>query len=84
MLAKILVDNHTRNEWKAEWGLAVYIEYCGHKILLDAGTTHVFAENAEMMFIGACPMTVHLPYREKGICIIILTKDPNGYLIVRI
>lgn len=51
MLAKILVDNNTRNEWKAEWGLAVYIEYEGHKILLDAGTTHVFAENAENMGI---------------------------------
>ena len=49
MKAKILVDNNTRNEWKAEWGLAVYIEYEGHKILLDAGTTHVFAENADMM-----------------------------------
>ena len=49
MLAKILVDNNTRNEWKAEWGLAVYIEYEGHKILLDAGTTHVFAENADKM-----------------------------------
>ena len=32
MLAKILVDNNTRNEWKAEWGLAVYIEYNGHKM----------------------------------------------------
>lgn len=52
MLAKILVDNNTRNEWKAEWGLAVYIEYEGHKILLDAGTTHVFAENADSMGIN--------------------------------
>ena len=51
MLAKILVDNNTRNEWKAEWGLAVYIEYEGHEILLDTGTTHVFAENADMMGI---------------------------------
>lgn len=51
MLARILVDNHTRNEWKAEWGLAIYIEYDGHKVLLDAGTTHVFAENADMMGI---------------------------------
>lgn len=51
MLAKILVDNNTRNEWKAEWGLAVHIDYNGHKILLDAGTTHIFAENADMMGI---------------------------------
>lgn len=51
MKATILVDNHTKNEWKAEWGLAVYVEYQGHKILLDAGTTHVFAENADAMGI---------------------------------
>ena len=51
MLAKVLVDNNTRNEWKAEWGLAIHIDYNGHKILLDAGTTHIFAENADMMGI---------------------------------
>ena len=51
MLAKILVDNNTRNEWKAEWGLAVHIQYQGHNILLDAGTTHIFAENADSMGI---------------------------------
>lgn len=51
MLAKILVDNNTRNEWKAEWGLAIHIQYQGHNILLDAGTTHVFAENADSMGI---------------------------------
>ncbi len=49
MIAKILVDNNTRDELKAEWGLAVHIEYEGHQILLDAGTTHLFAENADMM-----------------------------------
>lgn len=51
MLAKILIDNNTRNEWKAEWGLAVHIDYNGHSILLDAGTTGVFAENADSMGI---------------------------------
>lgn len=51
MIAKVLVDNNTRNEWKAEWGLAIHIEYEGHKILLDAGTTHIFAENADSMGI---------------------------------
>lgn len=51
MRARILVDNITKNEWKAEWGLSVYIEYEGHKILLDTGTTGVFAENADSMGI---------------------------------
>ena len=51
MIAKILVDNNTRNEWKAEWGLAVHIEHQGHLFLLDTGTTHVFAENADSMGI---------------------------------
>lgn len=52
MIARILVDNITKNEWKAEWGLAVYIEYDGRKILLDTGTTGVFAENADSMGIS--------------------------------
>ncbi len=49
MIARILVDNNTRNEWKAEWGLAVEITHGGRKILLDAGTTRVFADNADAM-----------------------------------
>ena len=52
MIARILVDNISKNEWKAEWGLSVYIEYDGHKILLDTGTTGVFAENADSMGIS--------------------------------
>lgn len=52
MFAKILIDNITKNQWKAEWGLAVYIEHDGHKILLDTGTTGAFAENADAMGIS--------------------------------
>jgi 7,8-dihydropterin-6-yl-methyl-4-(beta-D-ribofuranosyl)aminobenzene 5'-phosphate synthase len=51
MLARILIDNVTKNEWLAEWGLAVYIEYNRHKILLDTGTTGKFLKNAEAMGI---------------------------------
>ena len=49
MKAKVLVDNITKNQWKAEWGLSIYIEYNGHRILLDTGTTEAFAENADQM-----------------------------------
>lgn len=51
MQIKILVDNITKNDLLAEWGLAVFIEYQGHKILLDAGTTGIFVENAKQMGI---------------------------------
>ena len=51
MFAKILIDNISKNEWRSEWGLAVYVEYGGHRFLLDAGTTGAFADNARDMGI---------------------------------
>lgn len=51
MIATILIDNITKNELMAEWGLAVFLEYEGHKILLDTGTTGGFLKNAEAMGI---------------------------------
>lgn len=48
----ILVDNNTRNTLQAEWGLSLFIEYEGHRILLDAGTTGIFADNAEAVGIS--------------------------------
>ena len=32
-----------------EWGLSVYAEYEGHKVLLDTGASHLFAKNANVM-----------------------------------
>ena len=51
MKATVLVDNNTRDLLKAEWGLSIYIEHEGKKILLDCGTTNMFAENAEALGI---------------------------------
>ncbi|MCI8276142.1 MAG: MBL fold metallo-hydrolase [Lachnospiraceae bacterium] len=52
MLAKILIDNQSKNELVCEWGLAVYLEYEGHRLLLDTGTTGVFVKNAESMGVS--------------------------------
>lgn len=49
MVIKILVDNITKSSLQPEWGLSIYIEYHGHKILLDAGSSGKFAENAAAM-----------------------------------
>lgn len=47
MIAKVLIDNITKNDLISEWGLSFYIEYNGHYILLDTGASASFAENAK-------------------------------------
>ncbi|NLL80404.1 MAG: MBL fold metallo-hydrolase [Clostridiales bacterium] len=47
MKATILIDNITKDDLISEWGLAVYIEYKGHKFLLDTGASGKFAKNAK-------------------------------------
>lgn len=51
MHIKILADNITKDMLQAEWGLSLYIEHKGHSILLDAGATGIFADNAEKLGI---------------------------------
>lgn len=46
MFAKVLIDNRAKNNLVHEWGLAIYIEYDGHKFLLDTGASSKFAKNA--------------------------------------
>lgn len=47
----VLIDNLTKGSLAAEWGLSVYIEHEGHRILLDTGASDRFARNAEQMGI---------------------------------
>lgn len=49
MKATILIDNITKGALSAEWGLSVYIEYGGHKFLLDTGASGKFSQNAEKL-----------------------------------
>lgn len=49
MRATVLVDNKKSEILKGEWGLSVYIEYRDKKILLDVGSSELFAENAEKL-----------------------------------
>ena len=42
----VLVDNEDGTGLKGEWGLSFYIEYGDSVILLDAGLSALFAENA--------------------------------------
>ena len=49
MKATVLIDNITKNDLLAEWGLAFYIEYGDKHILLDTGASGLFAENAAVL-----------------------------------
>lgn len=66
MKATVLIDNLTRGALAAEWGLSIYIEYNGHKILLDTGASGRFARNAAALGIdlGAveCVVLSHAHY----------------------
>ena len=48
---RVLMDNHAQESLTAQWGLAVWIEYQGHKILLDTGSSGDFIQNADKMGI---------------------------------
>lgn len=51
MRAKFLIDNITHDEFQSEWGLSVYIETDGRRILLDTGKSNLFFENAKALDI---------------------------------
>lgn len=51
MKATVLVDNTAKEPLEGEWGLSVYIEYEGRKILLDTAKTDMFASNAKKLGI---------------------------------
>ncbi len=60
----VLIENTTDSDLQCEHGLSLYIEYKGKKILLDAGSTEVFAENAKQM--GVDLTAVDLAFLSHG------------------
>ncbi len=49
MKATVLVDNIAGGDLSGEWGLSIYIENQGKKILLDTGASGLFLKNAEAL-----------------------------------
>ena len=49
MRITVLTDNTPHGELMGEWGLSLYIESAGHTLLLDAGASGLFKENAEKL-----------------------------------
>lgn len=51
MVARIMIDNISKNELIPEGGLSIYIEHEGHRLLLDTGGSDAFARNAKTLGI---------------------------------
>lgn len=49
MKATVIVDNISDGSIRGEWGLSIYIEYGDKKILLDAGASGLFVDNARKL-----------------------------------
>ncbi len=45
----ILSDNNGTEQLAGEWGLSIWIEYSGLRILLDAGSSDLFLRNARLL-----------------------------------
>ena len=51
MRITVLTDNIAYEDFAAEWGLSILIEYDGRKYLLDTGASRLFADNAALLGI---------------------------------
>lgn len=53
MIIKVLMENTAcSEEFRAEHGLSLYLETCGHKILFDMGQSGTFADNAKRLGVN--------------------------------
>lgn len=52
MKVTVIIDNIGQKPFLSEWGFSIYIEYKENKVLLDAGASKLFIENAKRMNIS--------------------------------
>ena len=87
MKATVLTDNTGNNGLTGEWGLSFYIEYRDQKILLDAGQSSLFAENAQKLGINLadvdCAVLSHAHYDHADGMPVFLEMNKRAKLYVR-
>lgn len=87
MKATVLTDNTGNNGLTGEWGLSFYIEYRDQQILLDAGQSGLFAENAEKLGINLADVDYavlsHAHYDHADGMPVFLEKNRKAKLYVR-
>lgn len=87
MKATFLIDNIASGDLKGEWGLSVFIENNGKKILLDAGTTGDFVDNADKLGIDLAGVDVavlsHAHYDHADGFLKFFERNEKASLMVR-
>lgn len=87
MKATFLIDNIASEGLKGEWGLSVYIEHNGTKILLDAGTTGDFVNNADSLGINLAEVDLavlsHAHYDHANGFVKFFERNTKAPLILR-
>lgn len=64
MKITVLIENQSTGSLHAEHGLSLYVEQGEHRLLLDAGTSGIFVENAAKL---GCPLEgVHIAALSHG------------------
>ena len=83
----VLIEDTTNYELESENGLSLYIEYNDKKILLDAGQTKLFAENAKYMLIDLSEIDYavlsHGHYDHSGGFTAFFEKNPTATVYAR-
>lgn len=86
MKAVFLIDNNSYDDLEKEWGLSIYIEEDGHRILLDTGKSDAFLKNAEALNIDLskveCCVISHAHYdHADGIPAFLAVNDTAKVLV---
>lgn len=88
MKATVLVDNIGNNGLTGEWGLSFHIQYKDRQILLDAGQSRMFAENAEKMGIKLeetdCAVLSHAHYDHADGMPAFFAKNKKAKLYMKV
>ncbi len=83
----VLIENTSECGLTAEHGLSLYIEYAGARILLDAGSTEAFYDNAAALGITIADLDAyvlsHGHYDHSGGFARIFRADPSAKVYIR-
>ena len=83
----VVVDNRSDNGIDGEWGLSVFVEYAGKKILLDTGASDLFLTNLEKLGLEAGEMDYlvlsHAHYDHANGIPAFFENNPKAKLYVR-
>ena len=87
MKATVIVDNNAHEGVNGEWGLSILIEYNGRSILLDAGASSLYEDNAKKLGLDLDRVSIsvlsHAHYDHANGMEYFLTNHPEARLFLQ-